>query len=92
MSIVPLILLADNIQLNSEICKEPSSKNKISVPDIDNTLDMAIEWERRHDTVYKLDKVRQVDSSNTTTTTYRSSNPGESESEPVNKIDYILIK
>ena len=66
--------------------------DRSSVPDINNTLDMAIEWERQHGTVYKLDKVRQVDSSNTTTTTCRSSDTGESDSEPVNKIDYIAIK
>ena len=66
--------------------------DRSSVPDINNTLDMAIEWERQHGTVYKLDKVRQVDSSNTTTTTCRSSDTGESDSEPVNKIDYIPIK
>ena len=63
-------------------------------PDINVTLDMAIEWERQHGTVFKADKVRYVDSSttNTTFTTHRSSDTGESDGESVNKIDYIPVK
>ena len=62
-------------------------------PDINVTLDLAIEWERQHGTVFKKDKVRQVESfsSNMTSTTFRSSD-NESDSESVNKIDYIPIK
>ena len=66
--------------------------DRSSKPDINNTLDMAIEWERQHGTVFKLDKVSQIDSFNVTTTTFRTSDTGDSESESVHKIDYIPIQ
>ena len=61
-------------------------------PDMNITLDLAIEWERQHGTVYKTEKVRQVEVSLTTATSRQSSDTGDSDSEAVNKIDYIPIK
>ena len=77
---------------NSEMQHWVNMYDRSSKPDINNTLDMAIEWERQHGTVFKLDKVRQIDSSNVTTTTFRTSDTDASDSESVHKIDYIPIK
>ena len=61
-------------------------------PDMNITLDLAIEWERQHGTVYKTEKVRQVDVNSTIATSRQSSDTGDSDSEAVHKIDYIPIK
>ena len=61
-------------------------------PDMNITLDLAIEWERQHGTVYKTENVRQVEVSLTTATSRQSSDTADSDSEAVNKIGYIPIK
>jgi hypothetical protein len=62
-------------------------------PDMNLTLDLAIEWEHQHGTVYKGEKVRQVEAfTDETDQLDETSGPDRSETESVNKIDYIPLK
>ena len=63
------------------------------VPDINNTLDIAIEWERRHGTTSKVEKIRQVDAYSTESTDYSEWKSDEEIGEAdVNKISYVPVR
>ena len=63
-------------------------------PDINNTLDLAIEWERRHGTSTKNERVRQVNAySDGCTDVTRTDSEGETiDSETINKISYVPVR
>ena len=63
-------------------------------PNIDVTLDLAIEYERLHGTTTKTEKVRRVDTSPDTRSNYSrpDSDDERSGEETVNKISYIPLK
>ena len=65
----------------------------IGPPNMNITLDLAIEWEHQHGTTFKLEKIRQIDeASDGPITSNRTSDKGNSDTEIVNKIDYIPLK
>ena len=62
-------------------------------PDMNRTLDLAIAWERRHGTNYKVEKIREVNAYSSgpgDTTDWRSSE--ESGEAEVNKINYVPVR
>ena len=62
-------------------------------PDINNTLDIAIEWERRHGTASKSEKVRQVNAhSDSCTEPTQTESGGEDDADVINKISYVPVK
>ena len=63
-------------------------------PNIDVTLDIAIEYERIHGTTVKIEKVRRVDTSpdDRSESARTGSDDERSEVESVNKISYIPLK
>ena len=65
----------------------------IGPPNMNITLDLAIEWEHQHGTTFKLEKIRQIDeASDGPITSNRTSDKGNSDTAIVNKIDYIPLK
>ena len=79
---------------NSELQHFVNRYDDPARPDINNTLDIAIEWERRHGTATKTEKVRQVNASSDgwTDLTQPESEDDTDESDIINKISYVPIK
>ena len=61
-------------------------------PDINVTLDLAIEWERQHGTVYQTEKVQQLESTDETSESRLESDTSNSDVVSVNKIGYVPVK
>ena len=62
-------------------------------PNMNITLDLAIEWEHQHGTTFKLERIRQVDVvADEPIGVKGTSDAGNSDTEIVNKIDYIPLK
>ena len=61
-------------------------------PDINVTLDLAIEWERQHGTVYQTAKVQQLESTDETSKSRLEADTSYSDVAPVNKIGYVPVK
>ena len=63
-------------------------------PDINITLDLAIEWERRHGTAVRNERVRQVDAFSDGWSGRATSDTEDEATEPdiINKINYVPVK
>ena len=79
---------------NSELQHFVNRYDEPGRPDINNTLDIAIEWERRHGTSTKSERVRQVNAySSSYTDLTRSESEGEaSDGDIINKINYMPVR
>ena len=79
---------------NSEMQHFVNRYDNPNRPDINNTLDIAIEWERRHGTATKSEKVRQVNAYSDTWTdsTQPESDDDSIQDENINKISYLPVK
>jgi hypothetical protein len=83
------------LRTNSELQHWVDRYDNIQNPDMNLTLNLALEWERQHGTKQRSEKVRNVEDSSDTThpqsETSTNSNTEETDVS-VNKIDYISIK
>ena len=78
---------------NSEMQHWVNLHDEQRIPNMNWTLDLAIEWEHQHGTTYKTEKVRQIDTvPNAVASASNTSDTANSDTEAVNKIDYIPLK
>ena len=79
---------------NSELQHFVNRYDEPDRPDINNTLDIAIEWERRHGTSTRSERVRQVNAySDSYTDRTRTDSDGEANDvHTINKINYVPVK